>query len=209
MLQSMRERFSVQKKDWAKKLLEEAAKENHQDTIGSRQKEWPNTEELELLREVMDDLRFDGSLMRQPLAAGKLGDWAGFLEDEKLSVRASVKVRECHNEVEQEDEIRKTVAQQILQKNTDFLRRIIVPVEGQGGGLHCRVCAHIATGTLLKTSGGFVLDTERITAICVRRAAASTLGRPRTESWSYKTGRTAEKQRCFENTLRRKEFATT
>ena len=52
----------------------------------------------------------------------------------KLSAWASAKVRECYNEVEQEDEGRKSIAAQILQtRNTDFLRRIIVPVQGHGG----------------------------------------------------------------------------
>ena len=41
----------------------------------------------------------------------------------------------------------------------------------------------------------------------VQRAAASTIGRHPTESWSHKTERTAEKHKCFEHTLRRKEFA--
>ena len=37
---------------------------------------------------------------------------------------ASVKVRECHNEVESEDDGRVSIAQDILRKRTDFLRRI-------------------------------------------------------------------------------------
>ena len=75
----------------------------------------------------------------------------------------------------------------------------------------CRMCALTATDTRLKTtSGGSVVDTERSNAIGgVRRAAASTIGRPRTESWPHKRARTDEKQKCFEHTLRRKEFATT
>ena len=38
-----------------------------------------------------------------------------------------------YNEVEQEDEDRQSIAQDILGKSTDFLKRIIVPVESQGG----------------------------------------------------------------------------
>ena len=86
-----------------------------------------------------------------------------------------------------------------------------MPVEGHGGSL-CRVCGLIAIDTHLKAaSGGSLLDTERSNAIGgVRRAVASTLflKRPRTECWSYKTSRTGEKRKCFEHTLRRKEFAT-
>ena len=52
----------------------------------------------------------------------------------KLSVWTSVKVREWYNEVEQEDEDRQSIVQDILRKSMDALRRIIVPVESQGGG---------------------------------------------------------------------------
>ena len=89
----------------------------------------------DLLRAVRD-WGLDGSLMRQALAPRKLGDWADFLENKKVSVWASVKVRECNSEVEQEDEHRKTIAQQIVHRSTDFLRRIIVPVRRARRG-HC------------------------------------------------------------------------
>ena len=71
--------------------------------------------------------------------------------------------------------------------------------------------ALIATDSRMKTtSGGFFLHTERCNAtVGVRRAEASTIGRPQIVSWSNKTARTAEKQKCFELTLRRKELATT
>ena len=38
--------------------------------------------------------------------------------------------------MKQDDDLRKSIVQQILQKSTDT-RRIIVPVEGQGGTLMC------------------------------------------------------------------------
>ena len=37
----------------------------------------------------------------------------------KLNAWTSAKLRECYSEVEQEDEERKSIVQQILQKNTD------------------------------------------------------------------------------------------
>ena len=80
------------------------------------------------------DLRIDGSPMRKANNAAMSSDGGVFVEDGKLSAWASAKVRECYNEVEQEDEGRKSIAAQILQtRNTDFLRRIIVPVQGHGG----------------------------------------------------------------------------
>ena len=63
----------------------------------------------------------------------------------------------------------------ILRKSPDFLRRTIVPVEGQGG--HLVVCMLSTTDIRLKTtSGGSLLDMERSSATGVRRAAASATG---------------------------------
>ena len=61
----------------------------------------------------------------------------------------------------------------------DSLRRIIVPVEGQGGVTLSYLCPHCHR-------------------LPLEDNIASTIGRPRTESWSYKTARTAEKQKCFQ-----------
>ena len=56
-----------------------------------------------------------------------------FFENDGLSAWPSVKLRECYSEMEQEDEDRKSIAQLMVKKSTDFPRRIIVSVEGQGG----------------------------------------------------------------------------
>ena len=45
--------------------------------------------------------------------------------------QSQVHVR-CHSGVKQNDDERKSIVQQILLKSTDFVRRISVPVEGQG-----------------------------------------------------------------------------
>ena len=95
-LRTMWERFTVQKA-WARTVLEAAARVAQLGTEGSWQKESPYKVDFELLRKVKD-LRFDGSLMR------KAGDWEEFFRNEKLSVWASVKVRECFNEAEQIEE---------------------------------------------------------------------------------------------------------
>ena len=60
------------------------------------------------------DLRFGCTLMLQAYNAGKSGGWANYLEvflgNGKLSEWASAKVRECYNDVEQEDEDRPSIA---------------------------------------------------------------------------------------------------
>ena len=91
------------------------------------------------------DLRFEGVPMRQAYNVEMSGDWANYLEhflgNGTLSVWLSANVRECKNEAEQEDEGRQSIAQDILRKGTDFLRRIIV-AEGQGGVTLSYVCPH-------------------------------------------------------------------
>ena len=62
------------------------------------------------------------------------------MKGDKLSAWPSVKLRERYSEVEQKDEERKSTVQQILDKSTDFLRRITVPVEGQGAVTLSYVC---------------------------------------------------------------------
>ena len=41
---------------------------------------------------------------------------------------------ESDHQAQQDDDQRKSIVQQIIQKSTDFLRRIIVPVERTGRG---------------------------------------------------------------------------
>ena len=93
-----------------------------------------------------NDLRFAGVPLRQAYNAGKSGDGANYMEqffgNGKLSVWPSAQVRECHYEVEQEDEGRQSIVQDILRKSMDSLRRIIVPVDEMGGVTLSYVCPH-------------------------------------------------------------------
>ena len=50
--------------------------------------------------------------------------------------------KRIYKEVEQEDEDRQRIVQDVLRKSADFLRRIIVPVESQGGVTFSHVCHH-------------------------------------------------------------------
>ena len=78
--------------------------------------------------------------------------------------------------MEPEDEGRLSIVQDVLRKGTDFLRRFIVPVEGQEGSL-CRMYAVIVTVCRLRTTyGGSLPGLERSSAAGdVRPAAASTI----------------------------------
>ena len=57
---------------------------------------------------------------------------------------ASVKARECHNEVEVEDEGRVGIAQDMLRESTDFLGRTIAPSNGVGGVTLPHVCPQMS-----------------------------------------------------------------
>ena len=60
--------------------------------------------------------------------------------------------------------------------DVDFLRRISVPAQGEGGGAHGRTCALTAAGFRLKTtSGGCRRGTGNTVIGGVQRAAASTI----------------------------------
>ena len=85
------------------------------------------------------------------------------------------------------DEGQKSIVQQILQKSTDFLRRIILPVEGPGRVTLSFVCPH---------RNGFPLENyiwwvstrhgESSATRGVQRAAGSVSGGTPTRSWSHR-----------------------
>ena len=111
-------------------------------TDGDWQQEASYNEEVKLVWHH-SDLRFEGILMRRADDAEKSGDWEHclevFLGNGRLIEWTSAKVRECYNEVEQKDED-PTEHSRGYSAETDFLRRIIVPVEGQGGVTLSYVC---------------------------------------------------------------------
>ena len=120
----------------------------------SWQDESPFKEELELLR-GSGDMRVDGTLIRQAIEAGTAGEWSELLQIDQPSAWR-MKTRECYHEARQDDE-RTSIAQQVLRKSTDFLERIIVPVEGQGGVTLSYVCLHChlyPTGTATASRRG-------------------------------------------------------
>ena len=80
-------------------------------------------EKCELVRHS-SDLRFEGILMLRACHAEKLGDWENYLgefpKDDRLSVRASVKVGECHSAVELEDDGRVCCRRHLFGEREEF-----------------------------------------------------------------------------------------
>ena len=98
-------------------------------------------------------------------------------------------MRECYNEVEQEDED-PTEHSRGYSAEKHGLPEADHRASRLSGRSHLVVrMPLIVTVSSLKTAlGGFHLGTERGSAACgVRLAAASTIGKLRTEFWSYKT----------------------
>ena len=71
-------------------------------------------------------------MVRKAIKAGRGDDWSVLMKSDELNPRMMAKLKgSC--QAEPEDHQRKSIVQQTMQKSTDFLRRIIVPVERQGG----------------------------------------------------------------------------
>ena len=109
-----------------------------------------------------------------------------FLDDDRLRLWASVKVRECYNEVELEDEGRVSIVQDILRQSPDFLRRI-TPSDG-GGVTLSHVCVLFVIASRLKdyiwsVSSWHGKKQLQLVVCCVRWP--STTRGPRTESLGH------------------------
>ena len=77
----------------------------------------------------------------------KVGYWESFKEDfrekkGKISEWTFERLQEAYDKVASEDIDRLSIGQEILKKSTDFLRRIIAPVDGMGGATLSYVCPH-------------------------------------------------------------------
>ena len=124
-VRKMWEHFAM-KKAWTRSVLVNVETERQDGTDGDWQQRSPYKEEVELVRQS-SDLLFECLLMRYAYYAGegRSSYWENYLEeflkDVRLSLWASVKVRECYNEVDAEDEGRLRIAPDTLRKRTDFL----------------------------------------------------------------------------------------
>ena len=80
----------------------------------------------------------------------KSGNWEGFKEEFQKQGNVSewtyARLKEAHN-VASEDVGRLSIAQDVMRKSTDFLRRIITPADGMGGVTLSFVCPHCSSDT--------------------------------------------------------------
>ena len=70
-------------------------------------------------------------MVRRAMKAGRVHDWSEVMKSEELNPCTMAKLKESHIQVRQDDDQRKSVVQQIMQKSADFLRRTVEATEGQ------------------------------------------------------------------------------
>ena len=81
-------------------------------------------------------------MVRKAIRTARADDWPELLRRDELNPWTWVKLQGCYYEVRQDEDQRRSIVQKIMQNSTDFLRRIIVPVQGQGGVTLSYVCPH-------------------------------------------------------------------
>ena len=206
------ERFAI-KKSVARSVFADADHVRQFGTDGGWEHETPYKEEQEFLRHSFD-LRSKSSqcaklTMREVRRLGKLlGSILGKWQAQRMDKCAG---ENCFNEVVLADEDRQNCTGYSAQMH-GFLEADHRASRRRSGRGHLVVrvlsLTPIPAGRLHVVGLVGALQ-EAVQCGGVRRAAASAIGRPWTESWPCTTARTAEKQTCFERTLRRTEFATT
>ena len=144
----------------------------------SESKESPCKEEL-VLQWESDRVYLAGTVVRSAMEAGKEDDWPELSESGEINPPTEAKLQECYHEVKQDDDQRNSIVLQILQKRSDVPRRIIVPVQGQGGVTLSHVCPH---------SHRFPMGGPHLVGCMGNDNAIVGCA-----SWSYKTARTPAK----------------
>ena len=85
-------------------------------------------------------------MMRRAYFAEKAGSWEGFKEafrdQDEISEWALARVEEASDKVASDDVGRLSIAQDILRKSTDFLKRITAPASGVGSVTLSHVCPY-------------------------------------------------------------------
>ena len=152
----MWEYFSV-KRARARVVSADAAKKKQEGTKGQWQLGSPFEEVLEQVN-GSSDTYCDAYMMLRASYAVETGSWEGFKEafrdTGEISEWAFDRIKEAYDKVASEDVGRLSIAQDILRKSTDFLRRVLAPVDGVGGITLSYVCPHCVTASLWRITSG-------------------------------------------------------
>ena len=145
-------------------------------------------------------------MMRRGYLAMKNGSWDDFEEryrKEGTSEWTFERIREACEKVAKDEVGRLGIAQEILRKSTDFLRRIIAPVDGMES--RCRLLVRIVTASRFRTTfdeflqGTATAATERRSTATggVRLVEAHTTGERPTGYWCVQLGVNATDAKVF------------
>ena len=90
--------------------------------------------------------------MKKGFAALKGGGWEedknAFSKELKASESAFDRIKEAFERVAQDEAEKLSSVQEIMRSSTDYLRRIIAPVGGQGGVTMSHLCPHCNSSPL-------------------------------------------------------------
>ena len=141
-LRGMWEHFSCERSK-AKRFRQLADEEEQAGLQGQWQQESPAKEYLEHVK-CCRDTDCNESMMKKGFTALKNGIWEDCKEtvrkNMKASERAFDRIKEAFELVLQDEAEKMSIGQEIMLRSTDYLRRIIAPVGGQGGVTMSYLC---------------------------------------------------------------------
>ena len=131
------------------KKFRQLADEGEQGGIqGQWQQESPAREYLEQVK-CCHDTDCNESMMKKGVTALKNGTWEEYEESFKEKMKASEwafdRIKEVFDLVAQDEARKVSSVQEIMFKSTDYLRRIIAPMGGQGGVTMSYLCPHCSS----------------------------------------------------------------
>ena len=93
-----------------------------------------------------NDTDYNEPMMKKGFTAVKNGTWEDykgtFRKKMKASEWAFERIKEAFDLVAQDEAEKMSIVQEIMLRSTDYLRRIIAPVGGQGGVKMSYLCPH-------------------------------------------------------------------
>ena len=128
---------------WARKIPADATQAKQEGIQGQWQDE--SLFKVEQVKRSADT-DCNAQMMRRAYNAKQLDNWGSFKEEcrkeGQLCEWTIERLQEAYDKVALEDIGRLSIAEDILRKSMDFLRRIIAPVDGMGGVTLSHVCPH-------------------------------------------------------------------
>ena len=129
----------------AQKFRDEAKKEKQEGIQGQWQRESPAKEYLEQVK-CCKGTDCTPGMMKQAFFTLKGGDCREYKSIFKVQAKATEwaleRIREAFEKVAKDEARRLSIVHQIMLRSTDYLRRIIAPVGGQGGVTLSCLCPH-------------------------------------------------------------------